>query len=97
MGLDRRERSMVEARTAVRGTAWVFYAVLVLEILFLISPAAPIFYSFYGPALRFLDRFPETAWLTQFFLRISRRRRIRCSTCSDPRAGCSSFWGQSSS
>lgn len=59
---------MVEARTAVRGTAWVFYAVLVLEILFLISPAAPLFYSFYGPVLRFLGRFPETAWLTQFFL-----------------------------
>jgi protein-S-isoprenylcysteine O-methyltransferase Ste14 len=59
---------VVEARTAVRGTAWIFYAAFVLEILFLISPAAPFFYSFYGPALRFLDRFPETAWLTQFFL-----------------------------
>lgn len=59
---------MVEARTAVRGTAWVFYAVFVLEILFLISPAAPLFYSLYGPALRFLEGHPETAWLTQFFL-----------------------------
>jgi protein-S-isoprenylcysteine O-methyltransferase Ste14 len=59
---------MVEARTAVRGTAWAIYAVLVLEILFLISPLAPLFYAFYGPFLRFLERYPETAWLTQFFL-----------------------------
>jgi protein-S-isoprenylcysteine O-methyltransferase Ste14 len=59
---------MVEARTAVRGTAWVFYTVLVGEILFLISPLAPLFYSFYGPVLRFLDSHPETVWLTQFFL-----------------------------
>jgi protein-S-isoprenylcysteine O-methyltransferase Ste14 len=61
----------------MRGTAWVFYAALVLEILFLISPAAPLFYAFYGPALRFLDRFPETAWLTQFFL-------PHISTTADP-------------
>lgn len=59
---------MVEARTAVRGTAWAIYAVLVGEILFLISPMAPLFYAFYGPVLRFLELHPETAWLTQFFL-----------------------------
>jgi protein-S-isoprenylcysteine O-methyltransferase Ste14 len=68
---------VVEARTAVRGTAWIFYAAFVGEILFLISPAAPLFYSFYGPTLRFLDRFPETAWLTQFFL-------PHISTTADP-------------
>lgn len=59
---------MVEARTAVRGTAWAIYTILVGEILFLISPLAPLFYSFYGPVLRFLDSHRETAWLTQFFL-----------------------------
>lgn len=59
---------MIEARTALRGTAWVFYAVFVLEILFMISPAALHFYSLYGPVLRFLNVHPETAWLTQFFL-----------------------------
>ncbi len=59
---------MVEARTAVRGTAWAIYAFLVGEILFLISPLAPLFYSFYGPVLRFLEQHPATAWLTQFFL-----------------------------
>lgn len=68
---------MVEARTAVRGTAWVFYTVLVGEILFLISPLAPLFYSFYGPVLRFLDGHPGTAWLTQFFL-------PHISTTADP-------------
>jgi protein-S-isoprenylcysteine O-methyltransferase Ste14 len=68
---------VVEARTAVRGTAWLFYAAVVLEILFLISPAAPLFYTFYGPVLRFLERYPETAWLTQFFL-------PHISTTADP-------------
>lgn len=68
---------MVEARTAVRGTAWVVYTVLVGEILFLISPLAPLFYSFYGPVLRFLDSYPATAWLTQFFL-------PHISTTADP-------------
>ena len=59
---------MVEARTAVRGTAWAIYAFLVGEILFLISPLAPLFYSFYGPFLRFLEQHAGTVWLTQFFL-----------------------------
>jgi protein-S-isoprenylcysteine O-methyltransferase Ste14 len=57
--------------------AWVFYAVFVLEILFMISPAALYFYSAYGPALSFLDRSPATAWLTQFFL-------PHISTTADP-------------
>jgi hypothetical protein len=59
---------MDDVRTVLRGTAWLFYAILVLEILFMISPAALYFYSVYGPALNFLDRSPSTAWLTQFFL-----------------------------
>jgi protein-S-isoprenylcysteine O-methyltransferase Ste14 len=68
---------MVEARTALRGTAWVFYAVFVLEILFMISPAGLYFYSIYGPVLRFLGESPSTAWLTQFFL-------PHISTTADP-------------
>ena len=59
---------MADVRTGLRGVAWLFYAILVLEILFMISPAALYFYSVYGPALSFLDRSPATAWLTQFFL-----------------------------
>jgi protein-S-isoprenylcysteine O-methyltransferase Ste14 len=73
MGAD----AMVDARTSLRGTAWVFYAAFVLEILFMISPAALPFYSIYGPVLRFLGESPETAWLTQFFL-------PHISTTADP-------------
>ena len=59
---------MVDLRTGLRGAAWLFYAVVVFEILFMISPAALYFYSVYGPALISLDGSPATAWLTQFFL-----------------------------
>jgi hypothetical protein len=59
---------MADVRTGLRGAAWLFYAIFVLEILFMIRPAALYFYSVYGPALSFLDRSPATAWLTQFFL-----------------------------
>ena len=59
---------MADVRTGLRGAAWLFYAVFVLEILFMISPAALYFYAIYGPALSFLGRSPATAWLTQFFL-----------------------------
>lgn len=59
---------MADVRTGLRGAAWLFYAIFVLEILFMISPAALYFYSVYGPALSFLDRSPATAWLTKFFL-----------------------------
>ena len=47
---------------------WLFYVVIVLEILFMISPAALYFYSVYGPSLNLLHRSPATAWLTMFFL-----------------------------
>jgi protein-S-isoprenylcysteine O-methyltransferase Ste14 len=60
--------AMADLRTGLRGTAWLFYAVFVFEILFMISPGALYFYSVYGPALNFLDGSPATAWLTQFFL-----------------------------
>jgi protein-S-isoprenylcysteine O-methyltransferase Ste14 len=48
--------------------AWGFYLIIVLEFLYMISPAALYFYSAYGPALNVLHRFPSTAWLTSFFL-----------------------------
>ncbi|MDD5036257.1 MAG: methyltransferase [Methylococcaceae bacterium] len=48
--------------------AWFFYLLAGWEILFMISPAAIYYYSFYGDFLNVLDRWPETAWLTQFFL-----------------------------
>ena len=46
----------------------VFYLVLVLEFLFMISPLALHFYVGYGPVLRWLHASPMTSWLTGFFL-----------------------------
>jgi hypothetical protein len=43
-------------------------AVMVLEILFMISPFALYFYAAYGPTLNVLHASAWTAWLTQFFL-----------------------------
>ncbi len=51
-----------------RPAALLAYAAFVLEILFMISPAALYFYSVYGPVLNFLHRTPATTWLTAFFL-----------------------------
>jgi protein-S-isoprenylcysteine O-methyltransferase Ste14 len=55
-------------RSALRSSVWVFYGVFVLEILFMISPAALYFYGVYGPVLNLFHRWAATAWLTQFFL-----------------------------
>ena len=52
----------------LRPATWVFYLVIVCEILFMISPFALYFYSAYGPTLNFLHHSPYAAWLTQFFL-----------------------------
>ena len=58
----------IPGRQAIRSAVWLFYAAIVGEILFMISPAGVYFYSVYGPALNFLHRSPKTAWLTGFFL-----------------------------
>lgn len=52
----------------LRPMAWLLYAAIGLEILFMISPAAAYFYAVYGPVLNALDDHAATAWLTQFFL-----------------------------
>jgi protein-S-isoprenylcysteine O-methyltransferase Ste14 len=48
--------------------AWLFYLVLVFEILYMISPFAFYYYSSYGPVLNLLHESAWTAWLTGFFL-----------------------------
>jgi protein-S-isoprenylcysteine O-methyltransferase Ste14 len=55
-------------RTILKPSVWAFYAIFVLEILFMISPFALYFYALYGPVLDFFQRWAVTAWLTQFFL-----------------------------
>jgi len=59
---------MTVIKSILRPATWVFYLVIVCEILFMISPFALYFYSTYGPTLNFLHHSPYTAWLTQFFL-----------------------------
>jgi protein-S-isoprenylcysteine O-methyltransferase Ste14 len=59
---------MPDVRGVLKPSVWAFYAVFVLEILFMISPAALYFYGVYGPVLNFFHRWAATAWLTQFFL-----------------------------
>jgi protein-S-isoprenylcysteine O-methyltransferase Ste14 len=45
-------------------SAWLAYTVIVFEILFMISPFALYYYSFYAPPLRFLQAHEATAFLT---------------------------------
>ena len=52
----------------VRGSVSVFYVLIGLEIIIMISPFAAYFYAGYGPLLNALYAFPATAWLTGFFL-----------------------------
>ena len=52
------------ARTSVV----IFYLLIGLEIIIMISPFAAYFYAGYGPLLNALYAFPATAWLTGFFL-----------------------------
>jgi protein-S-isoprenylcysteine O-methyltransferase Ste14 len=46
----------------------IFYLLIGLEIIIMISPFAAYFYAGYGPLLNTLYAFPATAWLTGFFL-----------------------------
>src|SRR5574341_64253 len=51
-----------------KSLAWLAYLVIVFEIIYMISPFALYYYSTYGPSLNFLHHWPQTAWLSQFFL-----------------------------
>ncbi|MFQ5751597.1 MAG: hypothetical protein ACE5HI_06320, partial [bacterium] len=55
-------------KSVVRGSVFVFYLLVSLEIIMMISPFAAYFYGVYGPLLNWLYAFPATAWLTGFFL-----------------------------
>jgi len=52
----------------VRSSVTIFYLLIGLEIIIMISPFAAYFYAGYGPFLNTLYAFPATAWLTGFFL-----------------------------
>jgi protein-S-isoprenylcysteine O-methyltransferase Ste14 len=53
---------------ATRASAWVFYSLIVLEILFMVSPLAAYYYAIYAAPLNALAAAPRTAWLTQQML-----------------------------
>jgi protein-S-isoprenylcysteine O-methyltransferase Ste14 len=55
-------------KSVVRGSVFVLYLLIGLEIVIMISPFAAYFYSVYGPLLNFLYDYKITAWLTGFFL-----------------------------
>jgi len=59
---------MTLGKGLIRGSVAVFYLLIGLEILIMISPFAAYFYAGYGPLLDLLYAFPATAWLTGFFL-----------------------------
>ena len=52
----------------IKGSVTIFYLLIGLEIVIMISPFAGYFYAGYGPLLDFLYGFKATAWLTGFFL-----------------------------
>jgi protein-S-isoprenylcysteine O-methyltransferase Ste14 len=52
----------------IKGSVIVFYFLIGLEIVIMISPFAGFFYSGYGPVLNFLYDIKATSWLTGFFL-----------------------------
>jgi protein-S-isoprenylcysteine O-methyltransferase Ste14 len=65
------ERQPMQTKTPNRllaPAAWLFYLVLVFEILYMISPFALYYYSSYGPVLNLLHESAWTAWLTGFFM-----------------------------
>ena len=52
----------------LRGSAWLFYCLIVFEILFMVSPFAFYYYSVYSVPLRWLQESTYTAWLTLHIL-----------------------------
>ena len=53
---------------AVKSSAWLLYTLIVLEILFMVSPFAAYYYSIYATPLNLLQSSPYTGWLTMYLL-----------------------------
>lgn len=52
----------------IKSSAWFLYTLIVLEILFMVSPFAAYYYSIYAAPLNALQEFQQTAWLTMYLL-----------------------------
>ena len=59
---------MVANDRLIKRSVTIFYLLIGLEIVIMISPFAGYFYAGYGPLLDFLYGFKATSWLTGFFL-----------------------------
>lgn len=59
---------MVANNSLIKGSVTLFYLLIGLEIVIMISPFAGYFYAGYGPLLDLLYGFKATSWLTGFFL-----------------------------
>jgi len=59
---------MVANDRLIKGSVTLFYLLIGLEIVIMISPFAGYFYAGYGPLLDLLYGFKATSWLTGFFL-----------------------------
>ena len=57
----------VKDRT-MKTSAWFLYTLIVLEILFMVSPFAAYYYSIYAAPLNALQESASTAWLTMYIL-----------------------------
>ncbi|MCP4302607.1 MAG: isoprenylcysteine carboxylmethyltransferase family protein [Gammaproteobacteria bacterium] len=52
----------------IKTSAWFLYTLIVLEILFMVSPFAAYYYSIYATPLNALQESQYTAWLTMYLL-----------------------------
>lgn len=60
--------TVVTGQKAVKTSAWLLYTLIVLEILFMVSPLAAYYYSIFATPLNALQDSPHTAWLTMYLL-----------------------------
>jgi protein-S-isoprenylcysteine O-methyltransferase Ste14 len=60
------DRSLAKKIAATGGT--LFFFIMALEVMIMISPFAFFFYSVFSPVFNFLDQHAATRWATTFFL-----------------------------
>ena len=53
-----------KAEKSVRTSVWLLYILIVFEILYMISPFAFYYYSYYAIPLNWFQQSPVTSWLT---------------------------------
>jgi protein-S-isoprenylcysteine O-methyltransferase Ste14 len=59
---------MIMRGTKFFSSVWIFYLLIIFEILFMISPVALYYYSAYGPVLNTIHSLPGVSSLIDFFM-----------------------------